>query len=193
VSALGPWARQAEALRQRLGLSYETVLGLRFAVNVYIATTIVWTTLDFLGDSKPIWAIASMIAASDPQLDQARQVFKFRLINVLVGCAMGLAFVLVAGGRPWVLPIALAATVLLSTRVVRAEKMWRQAPVTTAVVIAAALSQQSTEYGVQQGFLKVAEVVFGCCVGLLVSWSMSRLWLIELPAKPRADAPTPDL
>jgi hypothetical protein len=29
---------------------------------------------------------------------------------------------------------------------------------------------------------KVAEVFFGCLVGLIVSWLMSRIWLVRRPA-----------
>ena len=179
-------ARQAEALRQRLGLSYELIVALRFSVNVFIGTIVVWNTLGLIGVPKPLWAIASMIGASDPEPEQARQVFRNRRINVLVGCACGLAFLLLAGGRPWVLPVALATTVLISTRIVRVKMMWRQAPITAAIVIAAAFTSQSTRHGVEQGLLKVAEVAWGCLVGLLVSWLMSWVWRIEVP--PAEDA-----
>jgi uncharacterized membrane protein YccC len=166
---------------RRLGLSYETVVALRFSANVFVATIIVWNTLGLVGVNKPIWAIASMIGASDPEFDQARQVFRNRLINVLVGCACGLTFLFIAGGRPWVLPVALAATVLIATRVVRVKMMWRQAPITAAIIIAAAFTQQSTRHGVEQGFLKVAEVIYGCLVGLLVSWTTAKVWRIQVP------------
>ena len=174
-------ARQAEALIRRLGISYETIVALRFSVNVFVATIIVWNTLGLVGVNKPIWAIASMIGASDPEFDQAREVFRNRLINVLVGCACGLVFLFVAGGRPWVLPVALATTVLIATRVVRVKMMWRQAPITAAIIIAAALAGQSSQLGVEQALLKVAQVVYGCLVGLLVSWATSRLWRIQEP------------
>jgi uncharacterized membrane protein YccC len=174
-------ARQAEALRQRLGLSYELIVSLRFSFNVFIATIVVWNTLGLVGVTKPIWAIASMIGASDPEPELARQVFRNRLINVLVGCVCGLAFLLLAGGRPWVLPVALATTVFISTRVVRVKMMWRQAPITAAIVIASALVGQSTQLGVEQAFLKVLQVLYGCLVGLLVSWAMSRVWRVQVP------------
>jgi len=179
-------ARQAEVLRQRLGLSYELIVALRFSVNVFIATIVVWNSLVLVGVTKPIWAIASMIGTADPEPEQSRQVLRNRLINVFVGCACGLAFLVIAGGRPWVLPLALATTVLISTRVVRVKMMWRQAPITAAIVIAAAFTSQSTRHGVEQGFLKVAEVAYGCLVGLLVSLLMSRVWRVQVP--PAEDA-----
>ena len=68
---------------------------------------------------------------------------------------------------------------LISTYVVRIKTMWRQAPITTAVVIAAGLAGSSTLAGVERGLHKVAEVIFGCLVGMVVSWLMSKVWLVR--------------
>ena len=46
------------------------------------------------------------------------------------------------------------------------------------LVIAAGLTQESKLAGVGSGLLKVAEVIFGCVVGLVVSWAMSKVWPI---------------
>ena len=168
---------------ERLGLSYDHLLGIRFAVNVFIATTIVWFTLKLLSDSNPIWAIASMVAASDPVPEEARRLFRSRLVNVLVGCVVGLGLLLIGGHSNWKVPVALALTVLISSYVIRVKTMWRQAPITAAIVIAAGISRSSTLRGVQQGLHKVGEVLFGCLVGLLVSWLMSKVWLVQPPTK----------
>lgn len=180
-----PGARQAEALARRLGLSYEHLTGARFAVNVALGSMIVWYSLWIVGDTNPIWAIASMIAASEPEVHEARRLFRSRLSNAAVGCVVGLVFVVVGGARIWVLPLALATAVLISTYVVRIKTMWRQAPITAAIVIASTLTSQSTTVGIQFGLHKVAEVVFGCLVGLVVSWLMSKVWLIRPPTPPQ--------
>ncbi|WP_422002311.1 FUSC family protein [Reyranella sp.] len=158
------------------------ILGIRFAVNVFIATIIVWYALAHIADTNPIWAIASMVAASDPQVNEAARMFRSRLINVLVGCAVGLTFLIVGGPAEWMLPLALAVTVLLSSYVIHIQTMWRQAPITAAIVIAAGLSTHSRLTGIEHGLHKVAEVLFGCLVGLLVSWLMSKVWPIRQPA-----------
>jgi hypothetical protein len=42
-------------------------------------------------------------------------------------------------------------------------------------------------FGIAQGLLRVAEVTFGCLVGLAVSLIMSRVWLIqEFPEERRS-------
>jgi hypothetical protein len=174
-----PGVRHAEALLKRFDLVPADLLGLRFAINVALATTIVWNSLQAIGDSNPIWAIASMIAASDPQPAEARRIFRCRLANVAVGSAAGLILLLVGGRQNWILPLALAVTVLVSSYVVRIKTMWRQAPITAAVVIAAAITSDSSAVGIVKGLHKVAEVVFGCLVGIMVSLVMSKVWLIQ--------------
>jgi len=154
------------------------VLGIRFAINVFIGSTITWYTLSRFADTNPIWAIASMIAASDPQVVEAARMFKCRITNVLVGCAVGLLVLVVGGSSEWKLPLALTMTVLVSTYVIQIQTMWRQAPITAAIVIAAGLTSHSKLTGVEHGLHKVAEVIFGCLVGLVVSWAMSKVWPI---------------
>jgi len=150
------------------------VLGIRFAINVFIGSTITWYTLSRFADTNPIWAIASMIAASDPGVVEA---------NVLVGCAVGLLVLVIGGSSEWKLPLALAVTVLVSSYVIQIQTMWRQAPITAAIVIAAGLTHHSKLTGVEHGLHKVAEVIFGCLVGLLVTWAMSKVWPIAERAK----------
>lgn len=172
-------SRKAEALLERLGLSYDHLLGIRFAVNVFLAATIVWFTLRWFDDSNPIWAIASMVAASDPQPEEARRLFRSRIVNVLVGCVVGFCLLLAGGVSDWMVPFALAVAVLISSYVIRIKTMWRQAPITAAIVIAAGISEGSRTAGIENGLHKVAEVIFGCVVGLAVSWLMSHVWLIR--------------
>jgi hypothetical protein len=75
-----------------------------------------------------------------PVIKQAAKTFRGRIINALLGCAVGLTFLVLGGSREWKLPLALAVTVLLSTYVVRVQVMWRQAPITAAIVMAAGMT-----------------------------------------------------
>ena len=103
-------------------------------------------------------------------------MFKARIINVLVGCAVGLVFMLIGGSRDWKLPLGLAVAVLISTYFVPIKTMWRQAPITAAIVIASGLEHHSKLTGIEHGLHKVAEVLLGCAMGLAVSWLMSKVW-----------------
>ena len=157
-------------------LREDHLLGVRFAVNVFIGTTALWLLLRLTADTNPIWAIASMIAASDPQVKNAVRMFRARITNVLLGCAVGLGFLVVGGSSAWKLPLAISAAVLFSSYVVRVQTMWRQAPITAAIIIAGGLAHHSKLTGFESGIRKVAEVVLGCVMGLLVSWLMSKIW-----------------
>ena len=159
-------------------------VGIHFAANVFVATTLLWVMLRTFADLNPIWAISSMIAASDPVVKQALRTFRGRIINSLVGCAVGLVVLVVGGTNEWKLPLAMAVAVLVSSYVVREQVMFRQAPITAAIVIAAGLEKHSKLTGVELGVLRVGEVLLGCIVGVLVTWCISKLWPVPEPPKP---------
>ena len=167
---------------------HQGVFAVRFALNVFIGAAIVWHTLLYFDVSNPIWAVAAMIAATDPDVSVAARMFRSRIINVFVGCVMGLIFLTFGRSEIWVLPVALAATVLVSSYLIRIQTMWRQAPITAALVIASGLTNHSKMSGMEFGLRKVAEVLFGCVVGLLVSWLMARLWPLAETAQADEDA-----
>jgi uncharacterized membrane protein YccC len=161
------------------GLASHDLLGVRFAINVFIASAILWYLLRHVADTNPIWGIASMVAASEPQVQEAKRMFRSRMVNVLIGSAVGLLFLVVGGDREWKLPLALAVAVLFSSYVVHVQTMWRQAPITAALVIATGLMHDSKLTGIEGGLHKVGEVLLGCVIGVCVSWLMSRIWPLQ--------------
>jgi uncharacterized membrane protein YccC len=76
-------------------------------------------------------------------------------------------------------------TVLVSSYVVRVPAMWRQAPITAAIVIAGGLQAHNKMSGLEVGVRRVGEVLFGCVVGIAVGWTLSKLWPLheEPPAR----------
>jgi uncharacterized membrane protein YccC len=163
----------------------------RFAANVFLGSTLVWVVIREFEGVSPIWAIAAMVASTDPQMDVATRMIRSRIVNVFVGVLVGMAFMFLASAE-WTLPFALVATVLISSYVVRVPTMWRQAPITAALVIASGLSKQSTSAGIEVALLKVAEVIFGCIVGFVVSWMVSRLWPLPELSGSSVKGPVPD-
>lgn len=155
--------------------------GIHYAVSMFIATTLLWILVKRYGDANPIWAISSMVATSDPQLKQALSSFRGRIINTLLGCTIGLLAVAL-GRTDWQLPIAMAVTVLISSYAVRIPTMWRQAPITAAIVIAGGLQHHDKLTGMEQGLRRVGEVLFGCLVGISVAWFLSKVWPLTEPA-----------
>src|SRR5271166_873651 len=155
--------------------------GIHYAVSIFIATAVLWITVHKLAESNPIWAISSMVATSDPLMKQAILTFRSRIINTLVGCAIGLLFIAVGGTKVITLPLAMAVAVLVSSYVVRIQTMWRQAPISAAFVIAAGMEYHSRRHGLEAGLQRMTEVLFGCIVGLVVAWVVSVVWPLHDP------------
>ncbi|WP_395664839.1 FUSC family protein [Methylocella sp.] len=153
---------------------------MRFALNVFIGSTALWLLLRHLAGVSPIWAIASLIAASEPVMKDALRMARASLINTTVGCAVGLAVLLMGGSSEWRLPAAISIAVLVSSYFVHIPNMWRQAPITAAIIIASGLTEHSQRTAAEQGLAKVAEVFLGCLAGVAISWLMAHLW--RLPA-----------
>ncbi len=59
--------------------------------------------------------------------------------------------------------------------------MWRQAPITAAIVMASGISTHSKVIGIEHGLHKVGEVLLGCFTGLVVSYLMSKVWPLSPP------------
>lgn len=150
--------------------------GVHLAINVFISTTILWLTLRLAAGVNPIWGIASMLTASDPEVKSAVLASRGAFRNTLIGCSVGLAFVVLGRSFEWSIPIALMATVLLSIYVFRVKAMWQQAPLTAAIIIAADLTEDTDLTPLHAGIQRVIEVFFGSAVGLGVSWFMARFW-----------------
>ena len=158
-------------------------MGVHLAVNIFVATSLLWFLLQKAAGLNPIWAISSMIASSDPQVGLAVKTFRGRFVNALLGCGVGLLFLTLGGAREWKLPVALSVAVLLTTYVVRVQTMWRQAPITAALVIAASFTHDSKMTAMEIGLRRVGEVLLGCLVGVAVSWCMSKVWQVPEAVK----------
>jgi uncharacterized membrane protein YccC len=150
--------------------------GVHYAVSIFLATVVLYILVHRLGKADPVWAISSMVATSDPSMKQARLFLRSRVINTLMGCAVGLLFIAIGGTRLIMLPLAMAVTVLLSSYVVRIQTMWRQAPISAAFVISAALEYHSRKHGLIAGVGRMNEVLFGCFIGLVIAWLLSIIW-----------------
>lgn len=159
--------------------------GVHLALNVLVATSLLWLVIRKWAGLNPIWAISAMLASSDPHVSVAFKHVRSRLINAVLGCATGLTFLLLAGALgasgDWKLPLALAATAFISSYIVRVPVMWRQAPITAAIVIASGIEHHSERLSIEIGLRRVAEVLFGCVLGLAVSWLISKIWPLPEP------------
>ena len=124
-------------------LLIQDVTGLHYAVRIFVGTTAVWLLLRSVGDADAVWAVISVIVVTEPQMQTAWRSLGSRVVNTLIGCAMGMIFLLLAGPEVWVLPLALTATVLVCTYAIKLSFSWRIAPATAALIIASGVLEQS--------------------------------------------------
>jgi uncharacterized membrane protein YccC len=163
-------------------------LGFHLAANIFIAASLLWLILAHFANLDPIWAISSMVASVDPNVNLAYQTFRGRLVNAMLGCSVGMTFLVIGTSSDFKLPVAMAVAALISSYIVRIPQMWRQAPITAALVIAASLTHHTEKSSVEIGLSRVGEVILGCVLGLSVTLIMSRVWPLPKDTK---DAPLP--
>jgi uncharacterized membrane protein YccC len=154
----------------------QDVMGLHYAVRIFIGTTAVWLLLRSVGDAYAVWAVISVIVVTEPQMQTAWLTLGSRIVNPVIGCTTGLLFLLLVGPAIWALPLAVTATVLVCTNVVRLSASWRLAPATAALVIASGVVEESRLSGVGVALQRAGEVVLGCATAFLVTWCMSKIW-----------------
>src|SRR5262245_49241106 len=61
-------------------------MGLHYAVRICIGTTAVWLLLRSVGDADAIWAVISVIVATEPQMQTVVFAFMSRIVNTVIGC-----------------------------------------------------------------------------------------------------------
>jgi uncharacterized membrane protein YccC len=128
-----------------------------------------------------------MVAVTEPDLQLARKNFRARVANTVIGGVMGLAFLFVAGPRAWVLPFAMAATVLVSSYVIHVQTYWKIAPITAALVMASSLESHTKLSGELAGLRRLGEVILGSAMALAVAFVFARLWPPPKPPGPATE------
>ena len=157
--------------------------GLHYAVRICIGGTLLWVILGKARDTHAIWAVISLIIVTEPNVKTALATFKSRIFNTLIGCAVGMVFLLAAGPKDWVLPVALTVTVAISTYVTRMEVSWRIAPIAAVIVMSSGLLGHSRMSGVEAALQRTGEVFLGGATALLVAWLLSLIWMPEDPGQ----------
>jgi len=142
---------------------------LLYAFRIVIGCLIVWWSLNFAGDEKKIYAIISVIVVSEPDPDLLRVSVVSRIINTLIGCALGLLFMFIAGINVWSLLTAIVISVLISTSFKNYPASWKLAPVTVAIIVIPAITgHEDYHLAMQVALERTGEVLYGSLVALLL-------------------------
>lgn len=140
-----------------------------FALRILIGCIIVWFALDLFHDAKKIWALISVIVVSDPNFNAVRENAKSRLINTLVGCIVGLAFIFFFGTGFVPSMFAITVSVLISTSFKSYPSSWKLAPVTVVILMMPPLMGNETiKDAMSIALNRTGEVLFGSLIAFLL-------------------------
>jgi uncharacterized membrane protein YccC len=149
--------------------------GFQYALRIFIGCVIVWFVLDRITHHNPLWALISVITATEPELSAALQAFYSRVLNTVIGCAVGLIVLYIFGSTPiWVL-IGITASVFICTQLIRVPGSWRVAPVTVAIVMTPGVFGGGREASLAAAIDRTGEVLLGCIVALVITFVASRM------------------
>jgi uncharacterized membrane protein YccC len=154
--------RAAQRLRRRLS-------GLRYAVRVLISGAIVWLLLAVLAHADPLWGLISSVVVTDLKVQSAMTNFVSRMLNTLIGCGTGLVLLKLFGASAWVVLLAMALAIVISSDLVKVPLSWRIAPITTAIVMTPAYLSHSPQAGLRAALERTGDVVLGSAVAVAVS------------------------
>jgi len=155
----------------------KNALGWHYAVRLFLGTAVLWLILGPLRGTQPLWAVISMIFVTEPVLKNALEAFRYRILNTLLGCAVGLLFLLVAGPRDGLLPVAVMVTAFTATFLPQSPTSWRTAPIAATIVLASGLTSHSKAFGMHIALQRAGEVLLGGVVALCITWLMSKIWM----------------
>ena len=154
-----------------------------YASKIFLASIICWYGLTLAGIDNPIWAVITVMVVSDPNLSTTFGLAKTRVINTIVGCAIGLSSILLLGYSAFTMILSAALTVMLVNVISRYPVNWRLAPVTVIILMDAGRLATTHEEEFHYVMLRVMEIGFGCFVALCLAGLYTKL-ANRKPAKP---------
>jgi len=152
---------------------------LLYAFRILLGGVIVWLTLDKLGDDYKIFAIISVIVVSEPDITLLKESAVSRIINTVIGSALGLLAMLVMGINYTSLIVAVTVSVIISTSFKKYPTSWKLAPVTVAIIIVPAITQnENYTMAMQLALQRTGEVLYGSLVafvlGIIIGYLRTR-------------------
>jgi uncharacterized membrane protein YccC len=147
--------------------------GLQYAVRILIGCVIAWFVLDRIHHPNPLWALISVIIVTEPELGAAFLAFNSRIVNTLIGCAVGLSFLYLLGPSRWSILLGIIVSVILCTHFIRVPGSWRVAPVTVAILMTPSVLSGGRAAGLAVAMDRTVEVLLGSAVALLITYVAS--------------------
>jgi uncharacterized membrane protein YccC len=144
--------------------------GLQYAIRILIGCVVVWFVLQHTNRRNPLWALISVITVTEPELSAAFLAFNSRIVNTLIGCAVGLSVLYLLGPSFWSILLGVIVSVFLCTSLIRVPGSWRVAPVTVAIVMTNGVIGGAPTAGLAAAVERTEEVLLGSATALLITY-----------------------
>ena len=119
------------------------------------------------------FGLISVIIVTEPELGAAFLAFNSRILNTLIGCAVGLSFLYLLGPSFWSILLGIIVSVIICTTLIRVPGSWRVAPVTVAILMTPSVLGGGRSLGLAVAIERTEEVILGSAVALLTTFVAS--------------------
>ena len=148
---------------------FRRIAGVELSIRIVIAAGIVWLIAGLFPHHDPLWGMVSAVIVSDTELNASLTAFRGRVLNTIIGCAIGLLALCVLGIESWSVLVAMLVAVLFSSNFALTVPAWRIAPVTVVIVMMPGLLMGSRTAGISIALNRTVWVLVGSAVAVLVS------------------------
>jgi uncharacterized membrane protein YgaE (UPF0421/DUF939 family) len=145
------------------------IAGLELSLPIVIGAAIVWLIASRFAHHDPLWGMISVVIVSDTELNASLTAFRGRVLNTVIGCAIGLLALYAMGTQSWSILVAMSVAVLVSSNFALTVPAWRIAPVTVVIVMMPGLLIGSRTVGTAVALNRTAWVLVGSAVAVVVS------------------------
>ena len=157
---------------------------LLYTSKILIGACIAWFGLQALGINNPIWAVITVMLVSDPDFNTTRSLATVRIINTIIGCALGLGSLMLFGYSPLAIILTSACTVLVVTSIPQYPTNWRLAPVTVLILMDAGRIAATHRDEIQYALMRASEIGAGCVIAMVLAVLYTRFVTRETTATP---------
>jgi uncharacterized membrane protein YgaE (UPF0421/DUF939 family) len=149
--------------------------GWQYALRILIGCVVAWLVFGRLHHPNPLWALISVIIVTEPELAAAFLAFNSRIVNTLVGCAVGMLFLYFFGASYWSVLIGIIFSVIICTNFIRVPGSWRVAPVTVAILMVPSVHGMDRHASLMVAIDRMEEVLLGSAVALLITYAAAMI------------------
>jgi uncharacterized membrane protein YccC len=146
-----------------------TPAGWQYALRIVLGCTVAWYALHFLGIPNALWALISVIIVTEPQPSAAWLAFISRIVNTMIGAAIGLPLMYFLGPSFWSVLLGITISVVICMQLTSVPGSWRVAPITVAIVMTPSVLAASRSAGIRTAIDRTEEVLIGSAVALLIT------------------------